>query len=425
MKKIALICTEKLPVPPVAGGAVQLYIDGILPEVSRHYETTVFCVQHQMLPPEETLENVTYVRVPAPNKASYLANIKSRLTPDFDMIFVFNRPLWISHLSDGLPEVSFGLSLHNEMFLPEKISDKQALDCINRVGVINTVSSFIADGVAARFPQAASKLNVIHSGVDVKKYAPVFSPEGIDNKKRLKELLGIQDHKVILFVGRLSNKKGVDILIKAVQKVMETHKNVALAIVGSKWFGRNESDEYTVSLEKLAANLKGPVVFTGFLPPVEIPPYYNIGDVFVCPSQWNEPLARVHYEAMAAGLPILTTNRGGNAEVIERGENGLVLDDIDAERNCGSPQYMADYIEFLLDNPSIALSIGQKGRKLAEEKYSWKRVSRDFLNSLEKGMLYKPEVIQEPAAPPEADVPSKNRISENRSFEKDYFEFDF
>ena len=54
-----------------------------------------------------------------------------------------------------------------------------------------------------------------------------------------------------------------------------------------------------------------------------------MGDLFVCSSQWNEPLARVHYEAMAAGIPIITTNRGGNAEVMNQGKNGIIIDDYD------------------------------------------------------------------------------------------------
>jgi len=52
-----------------------------------------------------------------------------------------------------------------------------------------------------------------------------------------------------------------------------------------------------------------------------------VGDIFVCASQWNEPLARIHYEAMAAGLPIITTDRGGNAEIFEDNVNGIIIKD--------------------------------------------------------------------------------------------------
>ncbi|MCX7708237.1 MAG: glycosyltransferase family 4 protein [Clostridia bacterium] len=419
--KIALICTEKLPVPPVAGGAIQLYIDGILPYLSKKHDITVFCVQHPDLPNEEVKDNVKFIRVPVPNRASYIANVKARLTADFDKIVIFNRPLWVLPLSKDLPNVRFGLSLHNEMMLPEKIPELQGAQCIERVDVINTVSSFIANGVAARFPQAESKLNVLYSGVDINKYTPVWTPEGLQHKRQLKEKFGIPNHRVVLFVGRLSVKKGVDILIKAMQRVMENHDDVALAVIGSKWFGKNDPNEYTVALQNLAANLKGPVIFTGFLPPARIPPYYNLGDIFVCSSQWNEPLARVHYEAMAAGLPIITTNRGGNAEILVKGKNGLLLEDIDGTRNCSSPEYMAENIEFLLNNPQKALQMGKKGRKFAEEKYAWERVAMDFHNSLYKNSDHVPEPIVESPKPAKEPVIQKKNISESIVFEEDFF----
>ena len=82
--------------------------------------------------------------------------------------------------------------------------------------------------------------------------------------------------------------------------------------------------------QQLCVEFPGPFIFTCFIPPADIPAYYSIGDLFVCASQWSEPLARVHYEAMAAGLPIITTNRGGNAEVIAGYGNGIVIDEYDS-----------------------------------------------------------------------------------------------
>ena len=81
---------------------------------------------------------------------------------------------------------------------------------------------------------------------------------------------------------------------------------------------KNEEDEYGIYCKNLCNDISDNVVFTGFIPPSEIPQYYNLGDIFVCASQWEEPLARVHYEAMAAGLPIITTDRGGNEKYLYR-----------------------------------------------------------------------------------------------------------
>lgn len=371
--KIALICTEKLPVPPVSGGAIQIYIDGILPELSKHHEITVYSKKHESLPDEEEINGIKYIRAAGSDKTEYLKNIELKLDDSYDLIHVFNRPRWVVTLGKKFPKTKFSLSLHNEMVHEEKIPRDMGLSCIKRVEFITTVSKFIADGVLKLFPEAAGKIYTVYSGVDVEKFKPVMSKEALQNKEALKKELGIADKKVVLYVGRISEKKGVDKLITAMKSVMETRSDVALVIVGSKWYGGNTTDDYAKSVAALSESLKGPVVFTGYLPNEMIPAYYNLSDIFVCASQWNEPLARVHYEAMAAGLPIITTNRGGNKEVVEGYGNGIVIDDY------ANPDAFAKQILSLLDNPAKATAIGRRGRKLAEEKYSWSRVANDLL----------------------------------------------
>jgi spore coat protein SA len=370
--KIAFICTEKLPVPSISGGAIQQYIDGVLPYLSSKYEITVFSVDHPTLPALEVRDNVRYIRVPGQNTTDYIANIKKTITRDFDLVHVFNRPLWVLGISEVLPHTKISLSLHNEMFHTEKISSAKAEECINRVEFINTVSQFIADGVRNIYPTASNKLNVVYSAADTDKYKPIWSQEGKLNREIIKRKYNLDKYKVVLYVGRLSEKKGTHILINAVKKLMNYRNDIALFIIWSKWYGGNKEDDYTKSLRMLSKTLTGPIVFTGFLPPSEKPAYYNIGDVFTCCSQWNEPLARVHYEAMAAGLPIITTNRGGNAEVVSGLNNGIVIDDY---KNSDT---FSHHISFLLDNPGVALQLGMRGRSLAEERFTWRRVAEDL-----------------------------------------------
>lgn len=376
--KIALICTEKLPVPCIAGGAIQQYIDGILPYLSSKHYITVFSLEHPSLPSRETVGNVEYIRVPGKSAQEYIENIKKVITNDFDLIHIFNRPLWVNSIDEVLPHTKISLSLHNEMFHQEKIPAAKANHCINRVEFINTVSKFIADGVKALYPAAADKLRVVYSAADIDKYKPNWTDEGKINKLVLKKKYNLENYNIILNVSRLSEKKGNHIIMNAAKTLMNYRRDVALVIVGSKWYGSNKEDDYTKSLKELSKTLTGPVVFTGFLPPSEISKYYNMGDVFVCCSQWNEPLARVHYEAMAAGLPIITTNRGGNGEVVSGLNNGIVIEDYK------NPDVFANSINYLLNNPTVSAEMGKNGRILAEEKFNWKRVSEDLLMSFSK-----------------------------------------
>lgn len=375
--KIALVCTEKLPVPSVAGGAVQIYIEGILPYISKIHEVTVYCVKHPLLLDEEIVDGVRYIRLDATPKEVYIYNVIERIEEDYDLVHVFNRPKWIKILSEKLPNTKFGLSLHNEMFRPKKIVASEAQQCIDRVEYINTVSKFIAEGVSNFYPEAISKLRVVYSGADLENYKVAWSKEARLTKRKLKAKYGLIGYKVVLFVGRINEKKGVDILLRAMKIVMQYNAKAALVVVGSKWFGENERTEYTEFLEELAGTLKGPIIFTGFLPPKEVCEHYNMADVLVCPSQWHEPLARVHYEAMAAGIPMITTNRGGNAEVVSDTGCGIVLDDY---RNYVK---LSSHIRFILRNPNIAHKMGALGRKLAEDNYNWERVAKDVLEGFE------------------------------------------
>jgi spore coat protein SA len=373
---IAFVCTEMLPVPPVMGGAIQIYINNILPIISKYHKITLFSALKGDLPERECEGNIRYIRVSARTKTEYINGIKKEMSLQknkFDLVHVFNRPKWICQFSQVLPDTNFSLSLHNEMMLPKKISKTQAIECIEKVKFISTVSKFIGDEVIKMYPCAKGKVFPVYSAADTKIYHPVGTKKAMENKKRLLDKYNLNGYKVILCVSRLSPKKGQQIVIDAMKLVMESHKKTALVLVGSKWYGSNKIDEFAKSLLAKSKELDGPVVFTGFLTPDEIPTLYNIGDIFICASQWLEPLARIHYEAMAAGLPIITTDRGGNAELFTKRNNGIVLKEYD------NPKAMADKITYLLDNKNIALEMGKNARKDAESNYTFDRVANQLL----------------------------------------------
>lgn len=371
--KIAMICTEKLPVPPIRGGAIQQYVDAVLPFIQEEHDITVFSVEDPDMPQQEDNHHIHITRVNGSKKQEYINNVISHINEKYDLIHVFNRPKWVNAIAEAIPDADISLSIHNEMFLPSKISKADGEKCVSKVKFITTVSRFIAEGIKKLYPETASKLHPVYSGVDIHRYQPVWSDEALQIREQLRAKYGLTDKKVVLYVGRLSPKKGAHILIKAVRKVLETHTDTALVIVGSKWYGENQEDSYVRQVQQMSHDLDTDVILTGFLPPEEVTSHYYLGDVFVCASQWREPLARVHYEAMAAGLPIITTDKGGNAEVIRGAGNGIVI----SEYN--QPQAFADAITYLLDQPSIALEMGKRGRELAEKKYSWERVSADLL----------------------------------------------
>lgn len=370
--RVAMVCTEKLPVPPIRGGAIQTYIAGILPHITQHHHVTVFGISDPDLPLYEEGPGYCMVRFP---KEGYPQRVAAALSGgEYDLLHLFNRPLWVESFHKAAPKSRILLSLHNEMFTPEKIPKETAEQCLEACDHVVTVSRFIADGVANRYPQARPKLHAVYSGVDPDAYIPVWDRRARRIRKAIARRWGFSPRDpLVLCVSRLSPKKGQHVLIEAMGHVRQRVPSARLLLIGSRWYGQTEWNEYGRSLLEQAQALGDAVIFVGFLTPSEIPSFYTAADLFVCASQWEEPLARVHYEAMAAGLPLVTTRRGGNPEVVDGLETGLVVDD------AANPHAMSKAIERLLKNRRLAGQMGRRGRELVETRFHWRRVAGDLL----------------------------------------------
>ncbi len=372
--RVAIVCTEKLPVPPIKGGAIQMYIEGVLPRLSHRHEVTVFGIEHPDLPQRESGRYAKFVRLPARSVQEYVEGVARELGGSaFDIVHVFNRPKWVPALHSSAPGSVWLLNLHNQMFHAGKISRAEAGKCLDVVHGIGAVSQFIKDSVASLYPQARPKIRVIYSGVDTRLYQPAWmSPEADQWRREIRQKHGLENSWILLFVGRLTDKKGAHIVLRALEQPAVKQSRVTLVVVGSKWYGGNDSDDYVRFIERVASNLGDRVVFTGYIPSATVAKYYAAADAFVCASQWEEPLSRTTYEAMSAGLPVITTSRGGNSEVVRGTGAGLIVDDYT------NPREFAHHVMYLYDNPEVARDMGRTGRALAETRYTWERVAGEI-----------------------------------------------
>lgn len=372
--KIAMIATEKLPVPPIRGGATQIYLDATAAIMARKHDVTVLSIRDRDLPDVEKNKNgVSYRRF---SQETYIQEVANHLrTETYDVIHVCNRPRWIRHIREASPDSALVLSIHNEMFRDDKISYAEGVDCINAVKQIVTVSDYIKMTICDRFPQTIGKVATVYSGVDVETFQPKWTAQGEKIYATIRRELGLEGRKVVLFVGRLSKVKGAHLLLEALPSIIKKHPEAVIVFVGSKWFGDNEVNSYVRYLYTLGAMYENNAMFIQFVKPEQIPQLYTMADLFVCPSQWQEPLARVHYEAMAAGLPIITSNRGGNPEVIENGKNGYIVKDF------SNPEAYAALINKLFDEPSSSIQMGKYGRQKVEREFSWEVVAAKLLRA--------------------------------------------
>ncbi len=369
--RIALIATEKLPVPAIRGGAIQIYLDAVAPIIAKKHDVTVISITDKDLPDSETKNGVKYLRF---NEDDYVQSLSYHIKEaQYDVVHLCNRPNWIEILHESSPNTKFVLSVHNEMFSLDKMSDEQGNQCINKVSKIITVSDYIGTTITSRFPSAKGKTSTVYSGVDLEGYNPSWTSQGQSARNRVRGELGLRDKKVVLFVGRLSKVKGPHILLHAIPKIIEQHPDIMMVFIGSKWFGDDDLNNYVKHLYSLGAMYQDNVTFIKFVKPKDIPDLFVMSDVFVCSSQWQEPLARVHYEAMAAGLPLITSNRGGNPEVIEEGKNGYVIQDFE------NPDEYARMINNLLNEKGKCEKLGRYGRQKVERDFGWNQVATNLL----------------------------------------------
>lgn len=171
----------------------------------------------------------------------------------------------------------------------------------------------------------------------------------------LKRQLKIKQPKVLMFVGRLVPVKDPLTLIGAFAKARERIGHCCLAIVGS---GPMEAEMREAARQ---SGLDDTVHFLGFRQPAEVASLYGIADAFVLPSL-REPWGLVVNEAMAAGLPIIASDRVGAArDLVKEGQNGAVF-------RAGDADDLAGAIGRVLGDAATAAAMGQASRRMI---YEW------------------------------------------------------
>ncbi|MBA2938508.1 glycosyltransferase family 4 protein [Paenibacillus sp. CGMCC 1.16610] len=374
--KIALVCPDSLPCPPIKSGAIELLIDRMAPYLSRlGHSVTVFSIQDPSLSNDERMNGVRFIRY---DQSTYFNDVLSYCEKRlFDVVQLFNRPNWVEEMKRAVPDARVYLSLHN-LLINHETRDQAALQAYELADHLITVSKFVAQDIIKAIPAVSNKITTLYTGEDPKRFTPHFTREGKKIADKLKGELGIPPgFHVVLFVGRLLPKKGCHHLINAMKLVIRKYPKTALVIIGSKWYGDRTISTYVTKLRKRALAVSSYIYFTNFIPVDRLPSYYTMSDVLVVPSQWQEPLARVQYEAMAAGIPIISSNRGGNPELVQNEKNGCIID------LYTDPRAYAQAIITLLSNREKRIRIGRENRKLITDRYNFEKYAQRLSNLYE------------------------------------------
>lgn len=275
----------------------------------------------------------------------------------------------IVHMYHTLGEMKNRIARSNdERESPERIAAEQRiLDCVDRI-----IVATLAEQTQLRFLYKANdrKLIIIPPGVDTSHFYPIPADEA-------KQFIGLKpEDRMVLFVGRIEPLKGVDTLIRAMSclTVKEMHRPVHLAIIGGEPdVSPQEMTAEMARLQKLCDELAvgKTVVFLGRRDQDTLPYYYSAAEVVVMPSHY-ESFGMVALEAMACGTPVIASEVGGLAFLVQDGETGYTVPD-------GEPDKLCDRISLLLGDSDLRARMGECAAEYAKS-YAWDKIAGQIID---------------------------------------------
>ena len=193
-----------------------------------------------------------------------------------------------------------------------------------------------------------NKIKVIYNGIDDSRYL-------IPKDENLEKSLGTnEEHPILGTVARLDSIKNQTMMIRALKIIHQRYPKTFLIIVGDG--PERETLESIVKELQLTSR----VIFAGFREDAHL--FYKIMDIFLLTS-FSEGTAITLLEAMAAGLPCIATNVGGNPEIVVDKETGFLVTNDDAHD-------LAEKICILLDNEDAMTKMGKAARRRFEQNYT-------------------------------------------------------
>lgn len=253
-----------------------------------------------------------------------------------------------------------GIYTEMQKFIHEK---EQQL--INASDSVIVCSEYMKTEVSSLFAVSENKLNVIPNGIKLENNQPALNSA---------EELGLDPNKKTVFaLGRMVKEKGFETLLEAATRLKIKDIQFVLAGAGPMF---NEYKQY------IAANgLSDKVHLIGYLPEDRKNGFFQVADIVVIPSHY-EPFGIVALESLCFEKPTIVSNTGGLKGIVEHGKTGMLMEP-------GNTESMLEQLQFLIDDPLMALEIGKNGRAIVEKLFGWNRVGDETSRVFEEAILNK------------------------------------
>jgi len=357
---------------PYTGGVENHVYDLSKVHSSLGHEVEVVCAREPKdLPKKEVIDGLKVKRLPYYGKIA-----KTNIIPslplhlhkkEFDIIHTHLPTPWNANFSSFISTIKnkpLVLTYHNDIIgqgiydLIAKLYNKTFLKTLlrNSDRVIITQQSYIE--YSPHLNPFEEKIEIVPNGVDLDRFEPNY-----------------EDGKGFFFLSvldRYHKYKGLDVLLRAFKLVLE-EVDTTLTVGGS--------GELLDHYKKMARDLdiEDNVRFVGYIPEEDLPKYYKNSKLFVLPSLSSEQegFGMVLLEAMASGLPVVTTDVVGVSDEILNRECGIVLDETSVKK-------ISNAIVKVLTQEDKAVRMGKRGRELVEKKFDWEKIGKETIEIYEE-----------------------------------------
>jgi glycosyltransferase involved in cell wall biosynthesis len=274
-----------------------------------------------------------------------------RILPDYDIIHAhWLIPQGIVHSLFKKPYIVTGHG-GDVTSLNGRILRELKIKCLRRAKYVTVVSEYLKNNIKDLAPDIQPE--VISMGVDLSRFGKQYREENY---------FGQGDKKVVLFVGRLAEKKGVTYLLEAMVEI-----DALLVVVGD--------GPLREELKAQAEAIKEKVVFLGAKTHDELRIIYASADIFVCPSVTGkdgaqEGLGLVILEAMASGVPVVASRSGGIVQLIVDGTNGLLFEERQVKQ-------MRNKINQLIYDKELCKQI-KDNMQITVDKFNYKEIALKY-----------------------------------------------
>ena len=301
-----------------------------------------------------------------------------KFTPHI-VYFRFSPPAFLYLLFLNLFKIfpyKFKILLEFNAWAPEerRIQGERKLK-VKLIKFLQVKSAFFSDSIRVVAPGIKEKLvisgvknkkiTVIENGTDINHFKPI-------KKNEAKEKIGLNPaYLYVGFIGNFAVWQGLDYLVRAIPKVLKAYANVRFLLVG-------DGPEMPKIKKAISKFEKGKVILTGSVPYRKANLYINAFDIGVAPfiKKRNDgmvsPMKIRDYAA--CGIPFVTTKIRG-LEMVEEKDIGILVPP-------DNPDALSDAILKLVENRGLRNAMGEKGRRVAEQEFSWEKVAGQILDRI-------------------------------------------